>query len=93
MYCLIKGIKTQIKYDKEGKFVSCFRMYRADELPVIIQYKLNHEYANKKITSVAELTTDVSIEYHLVLEDDKFWYNVKSDSFGNLITDKKIKKA
>jgi hypothetical protein len=27
------------------------------------------------------------------LEDDKFWYNIISDSFGNLITDKKIKKA
>ncbi|HEX4957876.1 MAG TPA: hypothetical protein VFV46_06830 [Lacibacter sp.] len=93
VYCLIKGIKTQIKYDKEGKFVSCFRMYGANELPVIVQYKLNQEYANKKVTSVAELTTDGSIEYHLVLEDDKFWYNVKSDSFGNLTTDKKFKKV
>lgn len=93
VYCLIKGIKTQIKYDKEGKFVSCFRMYGADELPVIVQYKLNQEYANKKVTSVAELTTDGSIEYHLVLEDDKFWYNFKSDSFGNLTTDKKFKKV
>lgn len=93
VYCMIKGIKTQIKYDKEGKFVSCFRMYGADDLPVIVQYKLNQEHASKKITSVAELTTDVSIEYHLVLEDEKFWYNVTSDSFGNLVTDKKIKKA
>ena len=32
VYCMIKGIKTQIKYDKEGKFVSCFRMYGVDGL-------------------------------------------------------------
>jgi hypothetical protein len=93
VYCLIKGIKTQIKYDKEGNFISCFRMYKEEDLPVIIQLKLAQGYAGKSVTSVAELTTEGNMEYHLVLEDDKYWYNVKSDVFGNLATDKKIKKA
>jgi len=93
VYCVIKGIKTQIKYDKEGNFVSCFRMYKEEDLPVIIQLKLSQQYAGKNVTSVAELTTEGAIDYHLVLEDDKHWYNIKSDVFGNLSTDKKIKKA
>jgi hypothetical protein len=93
VYCTIKGIKTQIKYDKDGKFVSCFRMYGASDLPVIIQHKLNQLHAGKKVTSVAELTTEGAVEYHLVLEDDKFWYNVTSDPYGNINVDKKLKKA
>jgi hypothetical protein len=93
VYCVIKGIKTQIKYDKEGNFISCFRMYKEEDLPVIVQLKLAQQYAGKNITSVAELTTDGNIEYHLVLEDEKFWYNIKSDAFGNASLDKKIKKA
>jgi hypothetical protein len=93
VYFYLHNIKTQIKYNKDGSFVSCFRTYKCDNLPLFIQMKLKNEFAKRNITSVAELSTGETIEYHLVMEDDKFWYNVKSDALGNFTVDKKFRKG
>lgn len=93
VYFKLNNIKTQIKYDKEGNLLSCFRMYTEENLPLLIRLEVKKEYAGKVVKSVAELTTDKVTEYHMTLEDDKYWYTVKADVYGDLSTLKKLKKS
>jgi hypothetical protein len=93
VYFTLNDIKTKIKYDKEGNLLSCFRTYTEEALPLLIRLELKKEYAGKQVKTIAELTTDRVTEYHITLEDDKHWYTVKSDVYGDLTTLKKLKKA
>ncbi len=93
VYFKLNNIKTQIKYDKEGNLLSCFRMYTEENLPLLIRLELKKQHAGKVVKSVAELTTDKVTEYHMTLEDDKHWYTVKADVYGDLSTLKKLKKS
>jgi hypothetical protein len=93
VYFTLNNIKTQIKYDKEGNFMSCFRTYTEETLPLIVRLELKKEYAGKVVKSIAELTTNNITEYHITLEDEKHWFTVKSDVYGSLSTLKKMRKA
>ena len=44
-----QGIRTFVKYDDDGNFISCRRYYNAETLPVDIQCKLRKRFADKKI--------------------------------------------
>jgi uncharacterized protein YxeA len=93
VYFKLNNIKTQIKYDKEGNLLSCFRMYTEENLPLLIRLELKKVHGGKAVKSVAELTTDNITEYHMTLEDEKHWYTVKADVYGGLSTLNKLRKA
>lgn len=93
VYFKINNIKTQIRYDKEGKFISCMRMYKEQDLPMLVQIRLKEFYAGKKITAVTELATEASTDFYINVEDDKFIYLLKADIQGNLQVDKKLRKG
>ena len=47
----------------------------------------------KKFFGVTEITTESDVTYYIILEDEKTWTHVQSDAFGNMFTEKKLKKA
>lgn len=92
VYFKLNNIKTKIRYDKEGRFISCMRMYSEQDLPMLVQIKLKENYANKKVTAVTEMATEANTVFYINVEDEKFIYILKADVQGSFIVDKKTQK-
>ena len=54
---------------------------------------MNEKYPGKKIFGITEVSDNEKVTYHIVLEDEKYWYNVESDATGVIKLDKKLEKA
>lgn len=78
------GIRTFVKYDDDGNFISSRRYYSAETLPVDIQCKLKKKFADKTIFGVTEYTVGDEINYFVKLEDAKSWTTVKIDGARNM---------
>jgi hypothetical protein len=87
------NITFRVMYDQEGNVVKSIRYYYAQNLPIFIQARLTKKYDGKKVFGVTEVTTETDVTYHIILEDAKTWTHVQSDAFGNMFTEKKLKKA
>lgn len=87
------NITYRVMYDQEGNVVKSIRYYYAQNLPIFIQAKLTKKYDGKKVFGVTELTTESDVIYYIILEDAKTWTHVQSDAYGNMFTEKKLKKA
>jgi len=86
-------IKSRITYDAEGNILKAIRYYSETELPLLIQGKLKQKFAGKKVFGVTEVASQDQVNYHIVLEDAKYWTIVTCDSHGYMTVDKKYKKA
>jgi hypothetical protein len=86
-------ITSKITYDKLGNIVSTLRYYYEDKLPLMILTRVKQKYADKKIFGVVEESSDQGTFYHITLEDEKTWTNLKADSYANLSVEKKFRKA
>jgi hypothetical protein len=87
------GILTKIDYDKDGNFISSLRYYKEKNLPINVLCKLQKKYADKTIFGVTEVTSDVTVEYFIKLEDANDWITVKSNGDGNMQVVEKYAKA
>jgi hypothetical protein len=87
------AIQSEVRYDKEGNFLSSLRYYQEDMLPLSVLHQLKKKYAKKKIFGVTELIVGSDVAYFVKLEDDKFWLTVKADQIGNLSVYEKFKKS
>ena len=86
-------VKCKIWYDKEGSILKCHRYYKQNMLPPMIISSIQTKYAGKDIYGITEVTSGEGIQYYIVLQDDKKWYNVTSDASGTLTLTKKFNKA
>jgi len=86
-------IVIRASYDMDGNLLRTTRYYSEENLPINILTKLKKKYAGKSIFGVTESATEDEVTYHIVLQDDKNWYVVKSDSWGSMELSKKYKKA
>ncbi|HEX2607672.1 MAG TPA: hypothetical protein VHK91_09850 [Flavisolibacter sp.] len=86
-------IKVRVWYDADGNVVKALRYYYGETLPIFIRSKLNRKYEGKHVFGVTEESSDETITYHIILEDEKNWIDVKADAFGNMYTEKKYKKG
>ena len=86
-------IATRAIYDREGNLLRTTRYYSEENLPINILTKIKKKYAGKSIYGVTESATDEEVLYHIVLQDEKNWYIIKSDSWGSLELSQKYKKA
>ena len=82
----------RIFYDTEGKILKTQRYYSAAELSPFIKSKVNEKYPGKKITGVTEVNSDEELVYHIIIEDDKKIFNIKSDAKGNIDVEEKLNK-
>ncbi len=87
------GSKCRIDYNTNGKIISTTRYYSEESLPPFIRGKVNEKFAGKKVFGVTEVSSGDELAYHIVLEDNKNWYNVKSDALGYISLEKKMNKA
>jgi hypothetical protein len=87
------GIRSSVKYDKEGNFMSSIRYYGEQNLPINIVCQLKKKFADKKVYGVTEMTNADEINYYIKLEDDKNWITVKVSGNGQMTSVEKYKKA
>jgi hypothetical protein len=87
------NLSYRIDYDFDGKVIQTMRYYDGINLPAFIKSKVSEKYPNKKIAGVTEVNSDTEFGYHIILEDDKNIYNVKSDPTGNISLESKLIKS
>ena len=87
------GIQTEVRYDKEGNFISSLRYYKEERLPLSILTQIKKRYSTKSIFGVTELTVGSDVAYFVTLEDEKTWLVVKADQSGNMQVQDKFKKG
>ena len=88
-----KDIRSNVKYDHDGNFISSTRYYKAQDLPTSILCKLNKKYAGKNIYGVTEITNNEEVNYYVKLEDAKVWMTIKVSANGIMETFEKYKKS
>lgn len=86
-------MKCKIWYDAQGEVTKCIRYYPGSQLPPLILSRIQNRYEGKTIFGVTEISSGTDLTYHIVLEDEKKWYELTSDSVGNLMMNKKMNKA
>jgi len=86
-------IRSNVKYDLEGNFLSSTRYYKEHQLPTNILCKLKKKYDDKTIFGVTEITNSEEIVYYVKLEDAKNWITVKVNGNGQMELFEKYKKA
>lgn len=84
---------TRIQYDFSGNLLSTLCNYNGSKLPAFLRAKISSRFRGKSIYGVTELTTPTDHSYNVVLQDNKFWYNVSCDGDGNVFLQNKFKKA
>ena len=87
------GIQTEVRYDKEGNFISSLRYYKEERLPLSILTQLKKRYSSRNIFGVTELTVGSDVAYFVTLEDEKTWLVVKADQAGNMQVQDKFRKG
>lgn len=83
----------RIDYSPDGIVLSTTRYYTEQNLSPVIRAKVCEKYPGKKIFGITEVSNSENVTYHIILEDDKYWYNVSSNSTGIIKLDKKLDKA
>jgi len=86
-------INVRAHYDQQGNLLGTIRYYYEKQLPPAIVAKIKSKYSGKTIFGVTEVSSDVEINYFVTLRDEKNWYTVKSDVYGNLQQTDKFKRA
>jgi len=86
-------IRVRAIYDNEGNLLHTVRYYEGKYLPPNVVASLKKRYAGKEIFGVTEISSEIDLVYHITMKDEKNWYIVKSDPFGNLEQTKKYKDA
>lgn len=86
-------VPTSVLYDKEGNIIEARRHSKEDILPLVIREKLKKRFADKQVFGVTELTTGDQTTYRIVLEDDKKWTIIDSDSYGVLYVRNRYNKG
>jgi hypothetical protein len=87
------GINIRARYDDQGNLLETIRYYFEKQLPPTILSKLKKKYSGKSIFGITEISSDESINYFVTLQDEKNWYTIKADAYGNLQETDKFKKA
>ncbi|SRR5258706_3415190 len=86
-------IQIRAQYDREGALIQTIRYYGERQLLPNIVSKLKKKYAGREIFGVTETSSDESVAFLVTLKDEKNWYVVKSDVYGNLEQTEKFRRA
>ena len=86
-------IKCRIRFNLDGKIISTTRYYTEKSLSPFLKAKIVQKYPSKSIFGITEVNSDNELVYNIVLEDEKTWMHVRSDSVGQMDVTEKFKKA
>ena len=87
------NLSCRIDYSPDGIVLSTTRYYTSQNLSPAIRAKVNEKYPGTKIFGITEVSNNVMVIYHIVLEDSKYWLNIQSDATGNISLEKKLIKT
>lgn len=87
------NVQVRAQYDENGTLLKTMRYYSEKELLPNIVAKLKKRYAGKEINGVTETSSDSEVTFVISLKDDKHWYIVQSDMYGNLQQTDKFKRG
>jgi len=87
------GINIRARYDDQGNLLETIRYYFEKQLPPVVLAKVKKKYTGKSIFGITEISSDENTTYYITLQDEKNWYTVKSDIYGNLQRFDNFKKA
>ncbi len=87
------GTQTEVRYDKDGNFLSSLRYYKEEMLPLSVLTQIKKKYPKKSVFGVTELTAGSEVAYFVTLEDEKTWVIVKADQNGNMHVREKFNKG
>jgi hypothetical protein len=55
----------------------------------LVKARVEKNYPGKEIFGITEVASDEGVQYEIILEDQKRWYHIVSDVYGNTtVTDK-----
>ena len=80
-------------YNADGNLLRTTRYYSQENLPINILTRVQKKYTGKSVYGVTEVATEDEVSYHITLQDEKNWYIVIADNWGNLELSKKFRKA
>jgi len=86
-------IQIRAQYDAEGTLIQTIRYYGERQLLPNIVSRLKKKYSGREIFGVTETSSDNEVMFLVTLKDEKNWYVVKSDVYGNLEQTDKFKRA
>lgn len=86
-------IQVRAQYDESGALLKTIRYYGEKQLLPNIVSRLRKKYSDREIFGVTETTSPDEVTFLVTLKDEKNWYVVKSDAFGNLEQTEKFKRA
>lgn len=89
----LDDIQIRAQYDETGTLIKTTRYYTEKQLLPNIVAKLKKKFSGKEIGGITEITSDDEVSFTINLKDDKNWYIVKSDIYGNLQQTDKYKRA
>ena len=87
------NIQSEVRYDKDGNFLSSLRYYQEDMLPLSVLHQIKKKYSKKTIFGITELIVGTDVAYFVKLEDEKSWLTIKADQQGNLSVYEKLRKS
>lgn len=90
---VLDRVRIRAQYAEDGRLLRTIRYYSEKELLPSVVAKLKKRYAGKEITGVTEVSSDTEVSFVINVRDDKHWYIVKSDVYGNLEQTDKFKRA
>jgi len=86
-------IQVRAQYDEDGSLLKTIRYYGEKQLFPNIVSRLKKKYANREVFGVTETTSENEVSFLITLKDDKNWYVLKSDIYGNFEQTEKFKRA
>ena len=86
-------IQIRAQYDQEGSLIQSIRYYSERQLLRNIVSKLRKKYGGREIFGVTETSSDEGVAFLVTMKDEKNWYVIKSDVYGNFEQTEKFKRA
>ncbi len=86
-------IQVRAQYDQEGALLKTIRYYGEKHLFPNIASRLKKKFANREVFGVTETTSENEVSFLITLKDEKNWYVLKSDIYGNFEQTEKFKRA
>jgi hypothetical protein len=81
----------RVYYNSDAEMIKTVKYYTEDELTPFICEKVNQKYKGKRIMGVTEVLSGTVHFYQIILQGDKTWYVIKSDTKGFMKIEKRWK--
>lgn len=81
----------RVYYDLDAEMIKTVKYYSENELIPFICEKVNRKYKGKRIMGVTEVLSATAHFYQIILQGDKTWYVIKSDTKGSMKIQKRWK--